>query len=244
MNGLKKNNPVRLQKYLASCINLSRRGCEALIAEGRVAVNGERITAPGVKVSREDRITVDGRPAVPQERYYYMLNKPRGYLSSNYDPHHTLFARDLIDVPAQKMLFHVGRLDLQSTGLMIFTNDGEFAQKIQHPSFGVEKEYFVRTAEKFLQKDLKKSLKGVQLSDGIVYNIKRYTPVSDREVRLVLTEGKNREIRNLFAYFGYTVDVLHRIRIGSVELGDLKPGRYREIEGDVVQEILHHVGKG
>jgi len=244
MSGSKKNNQgIRLQKYLSSCGIASRRACEEIIAEGRVKVNRKTVTQPGVSVYPGDEVTVDGNKAAPREKYYFALNKPKGYLSSNYDPHHRLFARDLIDIPDRNVLFHVGRLDLYSTGLILYTNDGEFANKLMHPSYEAEKEYRVSTREKISAKDIDSCLKGVQLNCGIVYNIKRYTFVSEREILLVLTEGKNREIRNLFNHFGYTITSLHRMRIGPIQLGNLQPGRYKEIKRDVVQQVLNYVVK-
>ncbi len=240
MTALNKSDaPQRLQKVLASSGAGSRRFCETLIAEGRVGVNGKTVTTPGITVTEQDHITLDGKVIRSQQHYYFMLHKPRGYLSSNSDPHHTRFARNLIQHPKKDLLFHVGRLDINSTGLMIFTNDGHFAHQLQHPSFEVEKEYYISVTDKIQEKDLKRAVEGVLFPDGIVYKLKRYLLLSDREVRVVLTEGKNREIRNLFASFGCTIDILHRIRIGSLEIGDLPPGGYREIEGDVVRSMLN-----
>ncbi len=238
MNQMTSDAPQRLQKYLASCGAGSRRYCEQLIAEGRVGVNGVTVARMGVTVTDMDRVTLDGRELRPKHYRYYVLNKPRGYISSNYDPHHHRYARDLITVSDKHVLFHVGRLDISSTGLMIYTNDGDFAQRIQHPSFQVEKEYYITVSDKISEKDLKSCLRGVQLNDGIVYKIKRYSLISDYAFTLVLTEGKNREIRRLLEHLRYTVDMLHRIRIGPIELGDLPPGTFREINWDVVSMCL------
>jgi len=233
---------LRLQKYLAQCGMGSRRACEEYIRNGEVAVNGRTADSLGVKVDpQRDRVTCRGIPAVPAEKAYYKLNKPTGYVSSNYDPHHSLFARDLLrNVPEYRSLFHVGRLDKDSSGLMIFTNDGDFSLKLQHPRYQIEKEYFVRTPEKIPAEFLEMCTHGVQLNDGIVYTIKRYRLLSYNESLIVLTEGKKREIRHLFASFGCSIDTLHRTRIGPITLDSLGPGEYASLEPETVQSVLQN----
>lgn len=218
--------PMRLQSYLARSGFGSRRGCEDLITAGRVRVNGAVRAELGTKVGRDDTVQVDGVLAEPADRlYYYALHKPRGYVCSNSDPHASRFAIDLIDVPWNTLLFHVGRLDKDSMGLILYTNDGALAHAISHPSAQVEKEYLVRLEEPARESDLLKAQKG-----GFPpYRLKGAQILGRNTVRVVLTEGRNREIKNLFAMMGCAVKSLKRTRVGCVELGALPVGRYRAL---------------
>lgn len=223
---MKIEYPIRLQSYLAKCGVGSRRGCEELITQGRVMVNNRKVTELGTKVNEDDIVYVDDMLAEPEERnYYYALNKPRGYVCTNYDPNETAYARDLIDVPEKSLLFNVGRLDKDSQGLILFTNDGDFANLIMHPSSETEKEYIVRTDLEILKKDMDDAYRGLIRP----YRIKSYRILGKRDASVVLTEGKNREIRNMFEAMGYEVKRLTRIRIGHIELGELGLGKYRKL---------------
>ena len=154
--------PIRLNSFLAKSGCGSRRSCESLIQSGRVKVNMQRVTDLATKVQSDDVVMVDDVPVEPVERaFYYALNKPRGYLCTNWDPNEKLYARDLIDTPARDLLFHVGRLDRDSEGLIIYTNDGDVAQKITHPSTEIEKEYMVRTDRPVQRRDMEEALRGL-----------------------------------------------------------------------------------
>jgi len=236
---MKIEYPIRLQSYLAKCGAGSRRSCETLITEGRVTVNNKVVTELGTKVNENDIVYVDDVLAEPEEQaYYFVLNKPRGYVCTNFDPNETAYARDLIDVPQKNLLFNVGRLDKDSQGLIIFTNDGDFANHVTHPSSETEKEYIVKVDQDILKKDMDDAYRGLVQP----YRIKSYKLLSKREVSVVLTEGKNREIRNLFDMMGYEVKKLTRIRIGDVLLGDLQTGRYRRMTKAEIQSLRG--GKG
>lgn len=231
---MKIEYPIRLQSYLAKCGAGSRRSCENLILEGRVMVNNKVVTELGTKVNENDIVYVDATLAEPSEQsYYFVLNKPRGYVCTNYDPNETAYARDLIDIPEKNLLFNVGRLDKDSQGLIIFTNDGEFANTVMHPSSETEKEYIVKTDIDILKKDMDDAYRGLVKP----YKIKSYKLLGKREVSVVLTEGKNREIRNLFDILGYQVKKLTRIRIGDVHLGDLAGGHYRRMTKAEIQSL-------
>lgn len=231
--------PVRLQSYLAKSGFGSRRYCENLIAEGRVSVNTRIITEMGVKVGPDDVVMVDDVLAEPADRVlYYVLNKPRGYVCTNYDPNEKLYARDLITVPEHDLLFHVGRLDKESSGLILYTNDGEAAQRIMHPSSLIEKEYAIMTSEPINRSDLEEALRGIYIDNQKPYVIKRFTLRSKRWALVTLTEGKNRELRKIFSYFGYTIQRLVRIRIGPLVLGDLPEGRFRSVSKAEISALL------
>ena len=231
---MKLEYAVRLQVYLAKGGAGSRRSCEQLILSGRVKVNNKRVTELGTKVNENDVVYVDDVMVEPHERsYYFALNKPRGYVCTNYDPNETAYARDLIDIEDRDLLFNVGRLDKDSQGLIFFTNDGDWANGIAHPSSQTEKEYIVRTDKDIVKKDMDSAYRG----EIKPYKIKSYNLVSKREVRIVLTEGKNRELRRLFEELGYGVKRLTRVRIGSVELGDLPQGMYRKLTAAEVRSF-------
>jgi 23S rRNA pseudouridine2605 synthase len=231
--------PVRLQSYLAKSGFGSRRSCEKLIAEGRVSINTKVVREMGVKVNAEDVVMVDDILAEPADRIvYYALHKPKGYVCTNYDPNEKLYARDLITVPEHNLLFHVGRLDKESTGLILYTNDGDAAQQIMHPSSEIEKEYAVMTAEPIQRADLEEALRGVYIDSQKPYVIKKFEIRSKRWAVITLTEGKNRELRKIFSYFGYTIKRLVRIRIGPIKLDDLAIGAYRPVRKQEIIELL------
>ncbi len=230
--------PIRLQSYLAKCGVGSRRFCETLIQSGRVKVNNRVVTQQGVKVEKEDVVYVDDTLAEPEERtYYILLNKPRGYVCTNYDPNETSYARDLINIVDRTVLFNVGRLDKDSQGLIIFTNDGDFANRVMHPSSGIEKEYLVKTDRPIVKKDMDDMFRGLVKP----YRIKSYMLKSSNEVTVVLTEGKNREIRNMFDAKGYVVKKLMRIRIGSIVADGLEIGKCRKLTSAEVNSLLKQV---
>lgn len=231
---MKIEYPVRLQVFLAKGGVGSRRSCEKLILDGRVKVNNVKVTTLGTKVNENDVVYVDDVPVEVHERtYYFALNKPRGYVCTNYDPNETAYARDLIDIEDNNVLFNVGRLDKDSQGLIFFTNDGEWANAIAHPSSETEKEYIVRTDRDIIKKDMDSAYRG----EIKPYRIKSYKLLSQREVCIVLTEGKNRELRRLFEELGYSVKRLTRIRIGSVCLDDLPSGMYRKLKPSEIKSF-------
>jgi 23S rRNA pseudouridine2605 synthase len=210
-----------------------------LITAGRVTVNTKRVTTLGTKVDQDDVVMVDDELVEPSDKtYYYALNKPKGYVCTNYDPNEKLYARDLITIADKNLLFNIGRLDKESTGLVLFTNDGEVAQKIMHPSEQIEKEYMVNCTTEVKRMDLEDALKGIYIDIPQPYRIKRFEILSKRWVRIVLTEGKNREIRKIFSYFGYDVKQLIRVRIGNIELGDLPIGQFRQVTAMEIQTML------
>jgi 23S rRNA pseudouridine2605 synthase len=236
---MKIEYPIRLQSYLAKGGFGSRRSCEKLIQEGRVQVNLETITQMGTKVNQDDVVTVNGELAEPSDKtLYFALHKPRGYVCTNYDPNETLYARDLITIPERNLLFHVGRLDKESSGLILYTNDGDAAQKISHPSYEIEKEYAVATKETIRLEDMQKATKGLFIDSQKPYTITHFSIKSKKWVYVTLKEGKNRELRKIFTYLGYTIDQLVRLRVGSIELGNLKEGHFRQLAKGEIAQLL------
>ena len=233
--------PMRLQAYMAKCGVASRRGSEELIEQGRVMVNNKTVRQMGLKVGPEDIVQVDGETIELVDRKYYIaLNKPKGYVCTNYDPNETKYARELIAMRDADLLYNVGRLDKESNGLILFTNDGEFANAMMHPKYQVEKEYLVKLDRPIEIEDLNKALDGIYIDIPQPYKIKRYDliPRTKLFLKVTLTEGKNREIRKIFSFLGYDVKSLTRIRIGCVELGDMVPGEWRNLTAEEISCLL------
>ncbi len=228
---------IRLQVYLARSGVSSRRSAEELIAAGRIRVNGRVVTRPGTKVGPDAEVTLDGRRVRPvREMIYLALNKPPGYITSERDPEGRPLASDLLRPAIDKRVFHVGRLDFLSSGLILFTNDGEFARRLSHPSAGVEKEYRVETTDPFADDLLREWQRGIEI-EGERYRLARFERKGPRAVDLVLIEGKNREIRRVFHSRNIPVRRVHRIRIGSVTLGGLASGRFRHLTEKEIRRL-------
>ena len=220
--------PPRLQVFLARAGVASRRAAERLIAGGRVALNGERVTVQGRTVAAGDRVTVDGRVVTGARRpVHFALHKPAGYLCSNADPRGRRLARDLLPPDAGRT-FHVGRLDLASSGIILFTNDGQLAVRVTHPRYGVEKEYEVTTDRPVPTAVLERYRAGWCIDD-ITYTLAGYRRRGGSRVTLTLTEGRNREIRRVLGYAGMQVRRLVRVRIGPVTLDGIASGTWRTL---------------
>jgi pseudouridine synthase len=228
----------RLQKVMARWGIASRRACEQLIRDGHVSVNGVSISELGLKVDPEqDTIQLNGRSLshVPPKRIVIALNKPAGYLStckrtSSKNP----TVLDL--VPAEARLFPIGRLDRESTGLLLMTNDGELANRIMHPRFGYDKEYLVRVQERLSTTQLKRLRDGVWLDDRIAKPLAVH-PARVSGYTITLQEGRKREVRRMVEAVGATVVELHRIRVGSFHLKDIPSGRWRKLTKSEVEEL-------
>lgn len=217
----------RLQKVLAATGWGSRRTCEELIAEGRVTVNGE-VAPLGRRVDPEhDLIEVDGAPAgVKPGLVYYLLNKPTGAVTTAKDTHGRRTVVEL--VPTEPRVFPVGRLDVDTEGLLLLTNDGDLAHRITHPSHGVDKEYLVHVRGRVTPGELRRLREGVDLDDGITAPAEASQP-SPGVLRLTIHEGRNRQVRRMCDAIGHPVMRLVRTRIGPITDRTLRPGDYREL---------------
>ncbi len=223
------DRPVRLQLYLARAGVASRRESERLIETGVVTVNGTTVTELGTKVLPSDDVRVEGRRVrMETRRVYVALHKPRRYLCSARDPEGRPLAGSLLEPHFEERLFSVGRLDFLSSGLIFYTNDGDFARLVGHPSRRIEREYRVDTQQPVPEDMLRHYRTGIRI-EGERYRLERYRYKTPRSVVLVLTEGKNREIRKVFAHWRIGVRRLHRVRIGIVALRDLPSGQYRPL---------------
>jgi 23S rRNA pseudouridine2605 synthase len=230
----------RLAKFLSRCGVASRRKAEELVLNGQVSVNGSVALDLRHKVRPgHDKVSVDGcRVHAPGRLSYIALNKPRGYISDLADPRGRKLARDLIE--SKVKLFPVGRLDYSSDGLMFFTNDGEFANKVMHPRYGVEKEYLVKLRGTLTEGELALLVKGITL-EARMYRAKRITPVKASHVnywyRIVVTEGRNRMIRKMADAIHHPVLKLSRVRIGPVRLGTLQSGLSRPLTEKELRDL-------
>ena len=233
---------VRLHKLLAQSGIASRRKCEELMLAGLVVVDGEVVTRLGTKVDpRTAVIRVDGKRLPPiSEHVYLALNKPRGVVSTMSDPEGRRTLQDLVSDRPQR-LFHVGRLDTDTSGLILLTNDGDFAHRLAHPSYEVDKTYVAEVDGEVTKATIRTLLEGVTLDDGPVTVSKARLVTSARGksiVELVIHEGRNRIVRRLLDHVGHPVRRLTRTALGPVALGGLKGGEVRDLTLDELGELL------
>ena len=235
---------IRLNKFLAHAGVGSRRHCDELVAAGRVSIDGQPVRELGVQIDPAGHsITVDGRPVQPERGVYWLVNKPRGYLCTNFDPAGRPLVVELVPHVPQRV-YTVGRLDEDSEGLLLLTNDGELAFRLMHPRFGVEKTYEVLVAGNPSREDQEQLLRGVWLSDGHVHarRVKRLRRHGNSTwLQIVLAEGKNREIRRMLARLGHKVLHLQRVAIGPVQLGSLARGKARRMTGPELEALKRNV---
>jgi 23S rRNA pseudouridine2605 synthase len=233
----------RIQKILSQAGVTSRRAAEKMIAERRISINGVVVTEPGTKADgRKDEIRVDGRliSCEATERLYILLHKPQGVVTTLADPQGRPIVTDLLEGVTERV-FPVGRLDYDSEGLLILTNDGDFSQRIQHPRFKIPKTYRVKVSGNPGQKEIQLLEKGIDLPDG------RFAPTdvrlekTNREsawLRLTITDGRNRVIRRAFEAMGYPINRLVRIAVGDITLEGVREGDWRLLTPREVDRLL------
>jgi len=223
---------LRLNKFLAHAGVASRRHADELIAAGRVKINGDVVRDLGTRVNPDaDQVAVDDHPVRAEKHVYWAVNKPRGYLCTNHDPAGRPLALDLVPHVDQRV-YTVGRLDEDSEGLLLLTNDGDLAQQLMHPRYGVEKTYEVQVAGSPSPADLRQLITGVYLAEGRVKAkfVKRFKRQGDSTwLKIVLAEGKNREVRRMLAKLNHKVMRLRRVAIGPVRLDRLPKGKSRRL---------------
>jgi 23S rRNA pseudouridine2605 synthase len=238
---------VRLQKVLAAAGIASRRACEILISEGRVEVNSEIVVEQGRRVDPErDVIRVDGARIPPPRRHRYLaLNKPRGVVTTMSDPEGRRTVADLVTVGGKERLFHIGRLDTDTEGLLILTNDGDFAHRLAHPSYQVPKTYIAEVAGLVGEQTLSRLRRGITLEDGPVRptSVKILSAAGDKTLlKITIQEGRNRIVRRTMEAVGHPVRRLSRTGIGPVRLGNLKVGEYRDLTREELGGLLDLIG--
>ena len=225
---------MRLVKYLAHGGVASRREAERLIAAGRVMVGEEVVTDPARDVDEDDAVTFDGRPVDPEEREVWALNKPAGVTSTAREPGRRRAVVEL--VPSRRRLYPVGRLDADSTGLILLTNDGELANRLTHPRYEVPRTYRVRLRRPPDAEALAALRDGVELDDGPTAPA-RVRKVSPRVVEITLREGRNRQVRRMVEAVGNSVVELRRVRFGPLGLGDLGEGDSRRLRPAEIRRL-------
>ncbi len=231
-------NSMNLTKRLATAGIASRRKAAELIKNGEVTVNGKVETNPATLVTPSDKIRVEGSSvAATQNKVYIMLNKPRGYVCTNEDPHAKKKAIDLIKLRNPVRLFSAGRLDKDSEGLIIFTNDGKFADRLTHPRNEVYKTYALSAEHSFTDDELQQMVDGIE-DDGETLSAEEVWQTGERKYMIVLAEGKNREIRRIVEALGNHTKRLERMAIGDLKRGMLKPGEWRFMTRRDIARIL------
>jgi len=223
---------MRLNKYIAHAGVCSRRDADKLIGSGVITVNKEIITELGYKVKRGDKVHMDGQLLVAEKIQYVLLNKPKGFVTTTDDPQERKTVMDLISKASNERIYPVGRLDRNTTGLILFTNDGDLAKKLTHPKHRVRKVYHVFLDKPFTKTDMKKALDGVELEDGklIIDKLSYVEGVdSKKEVGIQIHSGKNRIIRRLFEHLGYDVVRLDRVVFAGLTKKDLPRGKWKHL---------------
>jgi 23S rRNA pseudouridine2605 synthase len=226
---------MRLARYLAHSGAASRRAAERLIAEGRVTVGGERVTDPARDVDESSRVALDGRPLAPEPREVYALHKPRGVVSTARDTHGRRIVTEL--VPSEARLYPVGRLDADTAGLILLTNDGDLANRLTHPSFEVDKTYKARVdPAPVAESALRRLREGVELDDG------RTAPARVRQLEpglleIVIREGRKRQVRRMCEAVGHRVRTLERTAFGPLRLERLPEGEFRRLTAAEVERL-------
>jgi len=219
---------VRLNKYIANAGICSRREADKLIEAGVVKVNGETVTTLGYKVKPTDIVEVEGQKIKNEKKVYILLNKPKDYLTTTKDPQNRKTVMELIKGAVKERVFPVGRLDRQTTGLLLFTNDGELADKLMHPKSNVPKLYHVTLDKNFSGSDFEKLIKGIELEDGFIKpDALSYVMGKKNELGIQIHSGKNRIIRRIFEHLGYDVIKLDRVMYAGLTKKNLPRGKWR-----------------
>ncbi|MBR0462296.1 MAG: rRNA pseudouridine synthase [Erysipelotrichaceae bacterium] len=237
----------RLQKIIAESGLCSRRKAEELIAQGKVSVNGTVIKEPGFKANVNDDIRVNGKPLSREEKVVYLLNKPKGIISSASDEKGRKTVVDFVD--SKYRLYPIGRLDFDSSGLILLSNDGELTQKMLHPKFNIDKVYEVTINGLIRKEEIEKLSKGVRIDSYKTAPCEiRLLRTNDNKktsfLEVTIHEGKNRQIRKMFETLGYKVTRLNRIKEANISLGKLQPGEYRKLKPIEVVRLKKYLDSG
>ena len=230
---------VRLNRYLASSGLCSRREADTLIEQGLIRVNGEVVTELGTKVGPKDKVQYDGRKITPDKPVYILMNKPKGYITTTSDPEERKTVMDLLDIEGRERIYPVGRLDRNTTGVLLLTNDGELAQALTHPSFEIKKIYRAQLDKKPSKEHMLEWVNGVELEDGAMsFEQIGFVEEGDETILgLEIHSGRNRIVRRMFEHFGYEVVALDRVLMGEFDKVKLGRGKWRFLNEKEVRYI-------
>jgi len=223
------NGEVRLNRYIANSGVCSRREADKIIAEGKIKVNGVVVNKMGIKIKKTDKVTYNDNSLVIEKKVYLLLNKPRGFVTTMDDPHAEHTVMELVEGVCSERIYPVGRLDKSTTGLLLFTNDGELAKKLTHPSFEKKKVYQVTLTEDLKEEDREAIKKGFELEDGFIAadNIDFIEPDDKKKVGVEIHSGRNRIVRRIFIHMGYKVAQLDRVFFAGLTKKKLPRGKWR-----------------
>ena len=226
---------MRINKYIAHSGYTSRRKADELIFKGKVKLNGQTIKEPGIQVNDNDLVAIDGKVLSIEKKFYIKLYKPIGFITSNFDPYNEKDLNDLVDI--DKRFFAAGRLDKDSEGLLIITNDGEFTNNLIHPKFKLDKEYIVKVDSR-LSKDQENEFEnGLDIGNGEKTSDARIEYLGNNIYKVIIHQGYNRQIRRMFKVLGKKVNSLKRIKIGKIYLSDLKEKEYRYFDSEELKFV-------
>ena len=229
----KEEEEIRLNKYLAHSGVCSRRDADKLISNGQVKVNGEVITEMGYKVKSSDQVEYNNKQLSRERLVYVLLNKPKGFITSVGDPYERKTVMSLIENAVPERIYPVGRLDTNTTGLLLFTNDGDIAKKMMHPSHNIKKIYHVVLDQPLTKNHFTEILNGFELEDGLIKpDAVAYVENTEgrKEIGIEIHSGRNRIVRRIFEHFGYNVVKLDRVKLGGLTKKDLPRGKWRYLE--------------
>lgn len=231
---------MQLTHYIASCGICSRRKAVDLIRAGHIQVNDITVTRMGYQVQPDDKIMYQGKVIVPEHKVYILLNKPAGYVSTVSDENKRKTVIDLVKLSPSARLYPIGRLDAETTGLLLLTNDGFCAQKLAHPRYEVQKVYEVYLNRSLQAEDAQALRQGITLVDGLTHVDKLFYPqvMNKRRVQVTLHSGKNRIVRRMFAHLGYTVMSLERIAYAHLRLTGVRQGQWRHLTSHEINQLI------
>lgn len=239
-----REGPIRLNRFLSMAGVASRRQADKIIASGRVSVNGEPVRELGTKVDESDTVHVDGKPVSPQSLVYVLLNKPKDAITTKDDENNRRTVMDLItmDKKTKSGIFPVGRLDRDTTGLLLLTNDGELAHRLMHPSYEVEKIYKLTTERNVSSDELDKLRTGIELDDGPAKaDHAMFIEGDQKKVGLQIHEGRNRQVRRMFEQLGHTVLHLERTHYAGLTLTGVRNGKWRKLKPSEINALRRQV---
>ncbi len=224
-----KSNEIRLNRYIANSGICSRREADELILQGLVSVNGTVVTELGTKVKPHDKIKVENRNVIPEKPVYIIMNKPKGFITTTDDPEGRKTVMELIDLPGKERIYPIGRLDRNTTGVLLLTNDGDMTQKLMHPSFEIKKVYRATLDRKPTKEHMLKLVEGVELEDGMMAfeQCGFVEEGKDTVLGIEIKSGRNRIVRRMFEHFGYEVTALDRVLLGEFDKVKLGRGKWR-----------------